>query len=162
MAEEPVEFVRSIICHSADVDDADALTALCMRSKAHWGYDDQFMLTAREALTIRKKDIACGWVMKAFLNGELAGVVQLVPLADHDRIELDKLFVDPPAMGEGVGRHLMRTATMIAKERGFEVMEILADPNAVAFYERIGARYIRDEPSDAIPGRTLPLYELKL
>lgn len=162
MAEEPIEFVRSIICHHADVDDADALTALCMRSKAYWGYDDQFMLTAREALTIRKNDIACGWVMKALLQDELVGVAQLAPLDDFDRIELDKLFVDPPAMGQGVGRHLMQCATMIAKERGFEVMEILADPNAVALYERMGARFIRDEPSDAIPGRTLPLYELKL
>ena len=35
-------------------------------------------------------------------------------------------------------------------------MTILADPNAAAFYERMGARYLRHAPSDAIPGRTLP------
>ena len=41
-------------------------------------------------------------------------------------------------------------------------MTILADPNAAAFYERMGARYLRHAPSDAIPGRTLPFYEYDL
>jgi len=37
-----------------------------------------------------------------------------------------------------------------------------ADPNAAPFYERMGARFVRNAPSDAIPGRTLPLYEYDL
>ena len=41
-------------------------------------------------------------------------------------------------------------------------MTILADPNAAAFYERLGARYLRHAPSDAISGRTLPFYEYDL
>ena len=41
-------------------------------------------------------------------------------------------------------------------------MAILADPNAVPFYERMGARFVSHAPSDAIPGRTLPLYEYDL
>ena len=34
--------------------------------------------------------------------------------------------------------------------------------DAAAFYERMGARYLRNAPSDAIPGRTLPFYEYDL
>ena len=41
-------------------------------------------------------------------------------------------------------------------------MPILADPNAAPFYERMGARFVSQAPSDAIPGRTLPLYEYDL
>ena len=41
-------------------------------------------------------------------------------------------------------------------------MAILADPNAAPFYERMGARFVSHAPSDAIPGRTLPLYEYDL
>jgi hypothetical protein len=41
-------------------------------------------------------------------------------------------------------------------------MTILADPNAARFYERMGARFLRNAPSDAIPGRSLPLYEYDL
>ena len=36
------------------------------------------------------------------------------------------------------------------------------DPNAAPFYERMGARFLRNAPSDAIPGRMLPLYEYDL
>jgi hypothetical protein len=41
-------------------------------------------------------------------------------------------------------------------------MAILADPNAAPFYERMGARLVSQAPSDAIPGRMLPLYEYDL
>ena len=41
-------------------------------------------------------------------------------------------------------------------------LTILADPHAAGFYERNGARQIGEAPSDAIPGRSLPLYEIML
>ena len=41
-------------------------------------------------------------------------------------------------------------------------MTILADPNAAGFYERNDAVRIGEAPSDAVPGRLLPLYELRL
>ena len=41
-------------------------------------------------------------------------------------------------------------------------LTILSDPYAAGFYERNGARLIGEAPSDAIPGRSLPLYEIKL
>ena len=41
-------------------------------------------------------------------------------------------------------------------------LTILADPNAAGFYERNGAVRIGEAPSDAVPGRLLPLYELRL
>ena len=43
-----------------------------------------------------------------------------------------------------------------------EFAQLIADPNAAAFYERVGATFVRNEPSDAIPGRLLPLYEYDL
>ncbi len=49
-----------------------------------------------------------------------------------------------------------------ARRRGAERLTILADPNAAGFYERSGAVRIGDAPSDAVPGRRLPLYELRL
>jgi hypothetical protein len=41
-------------------------------------------------------------------------------------------------------------------------MEILADPSARGFYEAQGARFAAWRPSDAIPGRILPLLRLSL
>ena len=40
------------------MDEADCLTALCMRSKAHWGYDAAFMHACREEL--RMTAVAAG------------------------------------------------------------------------------------------------------
>jgi hypothetical protein len=49
-----------------------------------------------------------------------------------------------------------------ARRRGAKRLTILADPNAAAFYERHGARLLGEVPSDAIPGRLPPLYEVAL
>ena len=49
-----------------------------------------------------------------------------------------------------------------ARRRGAGRLTILADPYAAGFYERNGARLIGQAPSDAIPGRSVPLYEVKL
>jgi GNAT superfamily N-acetyltransferase len=77
-------------------------------------------------------------------------------------IELDKLFVDPPAIGHGIGAALFAHAVGAARHRGARRLTILADPNAATFYERQGARFLRMAASDAIPGRELPLYALDL
>ena len=74
------------------------------------------------------------------------------------RSGLGLMFVDPPAIGSGAGRILFEAAVVLARRLGAKRMVILADPNAAAFYQRMGARFLRNEPSDAIPGRTLPLY----
>jgi GNAT superfamily N-acetyltransferase len=88
-------------------------------------------------------------------------MAELAPIADGV-IDLDKLFVDPPAIGTGIGGLLFAHAASLARQRGGQRMTILADPNAAAFYERMGARFLRMAPSDAIPGRELPFYEFDL
>ena len=59
-------------------------------------------------------------------------------------------------------RRLAAQVAEAARSLGARRMTILADPNAAPFYERMGARFVRNAPSDAIPGRTLPLYEYDL
>ena len=72
------------------------------------------------------------------------------------------MFVDPPAMGSGAGPRAVRSSRRSGASLGARRLTILADPNAAPFYERMGARFVRNAPSDAIPGRTLPLYEYDL
>ena len=81
---------------------------------------------------------------------------------DGDDAELALMFVEPEAMGGGTGRVLFGAAVGLARTLGYRRMTILADVNAAPFYERMGARYLRNEPSDAIPGRVLPFYEYDL
>ena len=54
------------------------------------------------------------------------------------------MFVDPPAIGGGAGRALFEAAVSLARRLGVARMTILADPNAAPFYERMGARFLRE------------------
>jgi len=151
----PVRLARS--------EEAPALSELCFSSKAVWGYDAAFMALARDALRVTPAAIAAGdvWVAVA-ADGAVAGVVGLGPGEDADTLDLDKLFVAPDCIGAGFGRTLLTQAIGEARCRGAKRLTILADPFAAAFYEHHGAHRIGEAPSDAIPGRMLPRYEIRL
>jgi predicted N-acetyltransferase YhbS len=147
----------------ARIDEAPGLSELCVRSKASWGYDEAFMALARVVLQVNPEQIAAGdvWVATG-ADGEVAGMVALGPGERPDTLDLDKLFVEPQRIRSGVGSALIAHAIDEARRRGAKRLTILSDPYAAGFYERNGARLIGQAPSDAIPGRSVPLYEIKL
>jgi len=155
--------MAQIRIREARVDEAALLTRLCVRSKAAWGYDRAFLARSRPALRIEAEQIAAGavWVAEDGA-GAILGVAALCAHEAPGALEVDKLFVAPERMRGGAGRLLMARLVEAARARGARRLIILSDPNAATFYERMGARCIGEAPSDAIPGRTLPLYELKL
>lgn len=65
------------------------------------------------------------------------------------------LFVDPDAIGSGVGQALLRTALTRAAERGIDALELDSDPHAEPFYLAHGAERIGAAPPRST-GRTLP------
>lgn len=151
-----------MILRAARAEEAATLTALCTRSKRHWGYDDDFMARCAGPLAVPDGAIARGDVWVAVdEGGRPLGTAQLSPPFDGG-IELDKLFVEPRAIGQGVGAALLRWAMDAARARGAKRLVILADPHAARFYEKMGARFLRMAPSDAIPGRELPFYDIDL
>jgi GNAT superfamily N-acetyltransferase len=150
-----------MLVRNAKLGEAASLTALCVRSKTHWGYDAAFMKLSAAALKVSEDDIAAGCVLVAVDDADRMIGMACV-LTEGDTADLDALFIDPPAIGSGAGRALFVAAVALARRQGARRMTILADPNAAAFYERMGARYLRHAPSDAIPGRTLPFYEYDL
>jgi len=145
----------------ARIEEAAALSDLCFRSKAVWGYDEAFMALCREPLRVKPAEIAAGdvWVAAA-IDESIAGIAALAPGEGPATLDLDKLFVESNWISGGIGRLLLTHAIVEAKRRGAKRLTILADPNAAKFYERNGARFIRMAPSDAIPGRFVPLYEI--
>lgn len=145
----------------AKQSEAHALSELCFRSKAHWGYDASFMERSRKALTISKIKIRDNPVVVAVdAQDLLLGVYALE--ATDGVVDLDLLFVDPPAIGKGVGKALFKDAVAEARMLGAKEMTVLADPHAAKFYEAMGCRFVENRPSDAIGGRQLPFYSLKL
>lgn len=145
----------------ARTSEADTLSALAFRSKAHWGYSAEFMAACRAELTVQADEIGAGRVVVAESDGALLGFYCLAE-PRKGRAELDALFVDPAAIGRGVGRALLDEAVAQARARGALIVEIQADPNAEAFYLRAGARRVGERESGSIPGRLLPMLEIPL
>ena len=155
------EATRAVTVRRAVAGEAAALSALCRRSKAHWGYDDAFMALCADTLTVSQTAIAEGRVMVAEDERGVAVGVAAVDVAPAPP-DLDLFFVAPEAMGRGVGQRLMTAVVADLRTRGYETLEILSDPHAEAFYRGIGAVRVGAAPSDAIPGRRLPRLRLSL
>jgi GNAT superfamily N-acetyltransferase len=144
----------------ARTSEADALSALAARSKEHWGYDAAFMELVRDAMTLRPVDIDRDqvWVLESS-SGDPIGYHRVIT---GDPAELEDLWVEPSAIGSGAGRRLFEHAVEVASTGGASALEIDADPNAVGFYERMGAVLIGETASKLIPGRKLPRLRLEI
>ncbi|HHN8366375.1 TPA: GNAT family N-acetyltransferase [Morganella morganii] len=143
-------------------DEADYLTHLCLRSKQHWGYDEKFMATCRDELTITSADFDRSRLMTARINGKIAGVVQLTINRQEENGKLSKLFVHPDYLHQGIGSALYQWAITSARTQCVSALLVDADPNAEAFYIRQGAIRIGETPSESLPGRVLPLLLISL
>jgi GNAT superfamily N-acetyltransferase len=149
-----------LILRAARLDEAGALTDLCMRSKAVWGYDAAFMEACRRELTMTPDAMARSVVQIAESNGRMVGMAQVE--FGGDVAVLDKLYIDPVALRTGAGRSLLQWAKDAAREAGASVMTIDADPSAAVFYRRMGATDDGEVASGSISGRMLPRLVLAL
>jgi GNAT superfamily N-acetyltransferase len=138
----------------ARATEAEALTDLALRSKAHWGYDADFLAACRDELTVAAHEIADRRATVADAAGRILGFTTLEgepPLG-----VLGMLFVDPQAMGQGIGRLLFAHVVAAGRDLGFTRLTLDADPNAEPFYRAMGAVRVGTVPSGLIPGRVLP------
>ncbi|WP_328990949.1 GNAT family N-acetyltransferase [Kribbella sp. NBC_01245] len=145
----------SMVIRAARPDEAEVLSALAVRSKGHWGYDEAFLASCRVELAVRPEQ--CDGVhLQVAAAPDLRGFYLLEPG------ELSALFVDPAAIGQGVGSALLAHAVATARDLGWHELTIDSDPYAEPFYLHHGARRVDTTPSNSIPGRLLPQLLLRL
>lgn len=144
----------------AKPQDAEALTAIAHAAKRHWSYRESWIAAWREILTMRPDFIAGNAAYCAIEQDRILGFYVLT--REDDGIHLDHLWIQPIAMGRGIGRALFKHATAEAKTLGFNLIRIEADPNAEGFYKRMGATRVGTSVSQ-VEGerRELPLLEYK-
>lgn len=144
---------------SARPEEAEQLSGLARRSKAHWGYDAEFLRRVTAELTIMPLAIAEHevWVLEA--DGRVIGFHRVIP---GDPAVLEDLWLEPEAIGGGHGRRLWEHAIGVARAGGASAMELDAEPNAMGFYERMGAVRVGVTASSVIPGRELPRMRVPL
>ena len=135
--------------------DHERLRELTVESKAHWGYDRDFVRGWAEGLSFETAYER--WVVEA--DGEIAAWVALVPPQDGVAV-LDDLWVDPAWMKRGLGSLLFGVVADRARELGAARLEWGAEPNAVGFYEKLGGRKLRDHITEW--GRIAPWMGLEL
>jgi GNAT superfamily N-acetyltransferase len=143
---------------TARPDEAAVLTALAVRSKAHWPYPAEFIERFARTLGLTPEVVAANDVHVAERDGEVRGfctVLHRGPLA-----VLDDLWLEPAEIGRGTGRLLFEHAVTRAAARGAGLLEWEAEPYASGFYERMGGRCVRW--TDSPLGRSLPVMQLRL
>jgi GNAT superfamily N-acetyltransferase len=140
-------------------DEGERLREIATAAKAHWGYP----LEQVRSWAARGDFSEAGLGAKELFVAEKDGrAVAFASLIGRGAVcVLDDLWVEPEAMGEGIGSELFRAAADRARELGARTLEWEAEPHAVGFYERMGGRHLRDSPPTEF-GRTLPVMGLRL
>jgi GNAT superfamily N-acetyltransferase len=146
-----------LVIRPARPGEAAALTELVMRSKAHWGYDAEFMEVLRPILTIGEDDLVASPVYVLDADATAVGMHRLTGTPPSG--ELEDLWLDPGSIGHGRGRLLFEHALATASELGFDELTIEADPNAEGFYAAMGATPSGERRSPS--GRTLALLTVR-
>ena len=144
----------------ASTSELQALSELCLRSKAYWGYDADFMAACRDELTLTPDELESTSLAVAEQEGTPVGLVQVN--VENGVCDLLKLFVEPSEIGNGYGAALFEWAVVEARRLGATRMTIEADPDAEPFYRGRGAQVVGAAPSGSVSGRQLPLLELAL
>jgi GNAT superfamily N-acetyltransferase len=83
----------------------------------------------------------------AYLDGELAGVIEIIPAADH--LLLENLAVTPAHQRKGLGRRLMARVEALARARGLKLVRLYTNKafaSNLAFYQKLGYAIEREEP----------------
>ena len=115
----------------------EALEELQRRSSMHDPLYREQLAAEPGAIELPPGQIDAGLVRVAESDGAVVGFAVLFE-PDGDGCELDGLFVEPGHMRGGVGRALVEDAVRIARERGATRIDVVANPQALAFYRAVG------------------------
>ena len=122
---------------SAQPAERELLEDLQRRSSMHEPMYRAQLEANPDAIELPPSQITAGLVRVAEQDGVVVGFAVLLE-AEGGACELDGLFVEPTRMRSGIGRRLIEDARRIASERGATRIQVIANPQAIAFYESVG------------------------
>jgi len=138
----------------------DRLRDIAADGKRYWGYDPDLVEQWLALGDFSPEVFAAKHVFVAVVGGEIIAWSSLI--LKGDVCWLDDLWVAPHWIRRGVGTTLFDHAVTYARSAGASVMEWEAEPLAVAFYEKMGGRRVRESEPSAIWNRTIPVMALTL
>ena len=119
------------------VEEIGALEHLQERASMIWDDDRPFLLANPGVIVVPLEQVRDGLVRVAVDGEAMLGFSAVLPLTP-EAVELDGLFVDPDHMRQGIGAALVADVAATAKAGGAIRLEVTANTNALAFYEREG------------------------
>jgi GNAT superfamily N-acetyltransferase len=140
-------------------DEGPRLREIAIASKSSWGYDREWVREWAAAGDFSAGALSEKAVYVAEAEGRAVAFAVLIP--KDDVCTLDDLWVAPDWIGRGVGSRLFRFCGERARHLGAKRLEWEAEPNAVGFYERMGARRVCDS-GRTMWGRVIPVMRLDL
>ncbi|MBT1062029.1 GNAT family N-acetyltransferase [Bowmanella sp. Y26] len=153
----------TFILREANPSDADVLSSIAMRAKAHWAYSADFMAAVAAELRVSSTQLqSSDWLCQVAVQDLCIVGYALVDASKAQQWVLEAMFVLPEVMGLGVGKQLMTWVKTSMRRLQCPELMIPSDPYAEAFYVKMGATKIGETPSDSIVGRMLPLMKLKV
>lgn len=140
---------------SAFPNDHQELTEISFRSKAFWGYPQEWIALWKEDLTVTPEYISQHKVFK--LQDESGKIMGFCGFTEESRelLEITHLWLLPSFTGKGLGTKLLTESIQKAIRPYHRKIEVVADPNAEKFYAKNGfttLTYVESTP----PGRMLP------
>ena len=162
--------LSKIMINKAIDNDSNILTEISFAAKRHWNYPDKYYDLWKDELTITKDYIRQSILYKAQFGDLIVGFYSIVEnKSDFYSGEtfvkkgfyLEHIFIRPEYHKFGIGRLMIDHAKKISENNGIDNLLIFVDPYAKGFYAKIGADYLYDSKS-SIPGRLIPLYDLKV
>ena len=136
-------------------EDAATISKLAKRSKAYWGYSEELLLSWEENLTITTAYIEKHHLFKYVCENKILAFYAL-ERPEETKFIIEYLFVEPEAIGQGIGRVFVEDIFKRAKDHGVNELELHADPFAEKFYKHLGFERV-GEFETPIPGRYLPI-----
>ena len=127
------------------------LKEIAIASKGFWGYEPARVREWADRGDFTDERLAELTVFVAESDG--VAIAWSSVIERGERAWLEDLWVEPAWIGKGVGSALFRHSAAHARQLGAGGLEWEAEPNALGFYEKMGARYVRDSTSEW--GRTL-------
>lgn len=144
----------------ARADEGERLREIARVSKGHWDYDADFVAAWAARLDMSAEALSGNEIYVGEVDGDVVSWSALT--MKHGVWWLDDLWVIPEWIGKGIGTRMFEHIVRLARERGGPArLEWQAEPSSVGFYEKLGARYVREgEPTSW--GRVLPVMALDL
>jgi GNAT superfamily N-acetyltransferase len=149
----------SVVVRSGRSDEGERLKQIAVDAKAFWGYERDRVVAWADGGDFTPERLRELVVFVADAEDGAVGWCSVIPKGGTAWLE--DLWIDPGWIGKGIGRLLFQHAAAYASGLGAERLEWEAEPNAIGFYERMGATYLRDSELSEW-GRTLSIMGVEL